>query len=86
MDTIAKLTAGNLRYREAVDRVRLLETAENGQHPCAIVVCCSDSRVIPEEIFSAGLGIFSSSAWRVMCWTGTSWGASNTQPPTSAAL
>ena len=56
MDTIAKLTAGNLRYRETVDRVRLLETAENGQHPCAIVVCCSDSRVIPEEIFSAGLG------------------------------
>lgn len=32
------------------------ETAENGQNPCAIVLACSDSRVMPESIFSAGLG------------------------------
>jgi len=31
-------------------------TALNGQHPYAIVVTCSDSRVIPESIFSAGIG------------------------------
>ena len=27
-----------------------------GQHPCALVITCSDSRVSPEEIFSLGLG------------------------------
>ena len=32
------------------------ETAENGQQPHSIVICCSDSRVVPESIFSAGLG------------------------------
>ena len=32
------------------------ETAENGQRPHSIVICCSDSRVVPESIFSAGLG------------------------------
>ncbi len=42
------LAAGNLELRE--------ETAVNGQHPYAIVICCSDSRVIPEEIFSASIG------------------------------
>ena len=31
-------------------------THENGQHPYAIIITCSDSRVIPESIFSAGLG------------------------------
>jgi carbonic anhydrase len=32
------------------------ETAENGQRPHSIVICCSDSRVVPESVFSAGLG------------------------------
>ena len=32
------------------------DTCENGQHPYAIVVTCSDSRVIPESIFAAGIG------------------------------
>ena len=27
-----------------------------GQHPFAVVVCCSDSRVAPELLFNAGLG------------------------------
>jgi carbonic anhydrase len=31
-------------------------TALNGQHTYAIVITCSDSRVIPESIFSAGIG------------------------------
>lgn len=29
---------------------------KNGQHPFAVVVACSDSRVAPELIFNAGLG------------------------------
>ncbi|MCR5213591.1 MAG: carbonic anhydrase [Eubacterium sp.] len=33
-----------------------LRTAKEGQHPYAIVITCSDSRVIPETIFSAGIG------------------------------
>ena len=31
-------------------------TARDGQHPYAIVITCSDSRVIPDAIFSAGIG------------------------------
>ena len=33
-----------------------MRTYLHGQHPYAIVVTCSDSRVIPESIFSAGIG------------------------------
>lgn len=40
---------------ELTDRVRL-RTAHEGQHPLAAVLCCADSRVPPEHIFSAGLG------------------------------
>ena len=31
-------------------------TSVNGQHPYAIVITCSDSRVIPDAIFSASIG------------------------------
>lgn len=31
-------------------------TAEHGQKPYAVIVSCADSRVIPECIFSAGIG------------------------------
>ena len=30
--------------------------SENGQQPYAIIITCSDSRVVPELIFSAGIG------------------------------
>ena len=57
-----RLIEGNRRYLEALrpegdvsPALRRL-TADEGQHPHAIVVCCSDSRVVPEHIFSAGLG------------------------------
>lgn len=33
-----------------------LSTVKNGQKPYAVIVGCSDSRVIPEYVFSAGLG------------------------------
>ena len=32
------------------------KTATEGQHPYAIVITCSDARVIPDAIFSAGIG------------------------------
>lgn len=32
------------------------KTYEEGQHPYAIVVCCADSRVVPEAMFMAGIG------------------------------
>ena len=34
----------------------LRDSLVNGQHPNLLVVCCSDSRVIPEEILSCSLG------------------------------
>ena len=56
MDIRTRLMEGNRRYRETADAARRMDTALNGQHPYAIVVCCSDSRVIPEEIFHAESG------------------------------
>ena len=35
---------------------RRLDTYKNGQKPYAVIVSCADSRVIPEGIFSAGIG------------------------------
>lgn len=59
---LEKLKEGNQRYLEAATnpgdispKIRQY-TRENGQSPYAIVVTCSDSRVIPEGIFSAGIG------------------------------
>lgn len=51
-----KFSLGNRYYLEAADPALRLKTAEHGQHPYAIVVCCSDSRVIPEQIFHAAIG------------------------------
>lgn len=58
IDIRERLLRGNRRWREAgaetADKRR--DTAQNGQRPYAIVIACSDSRVIPEQIFGAGLG------------------------------
>ncbi len=51
-----RLTEGNKAFLKTADKARLMDTAVNGQHPYAIVVCCSDSRVIPEQIFQASIG------------------------------
>ena len=53
-----RLDRGNLRWRQRQDETAALRlhTARNGQEPYAIVVACSDSRVIPEQLFDAGLG------------------------------
>lgn len=59
---LERLIEGNRRYLTLTQPVGDVSpalrrrTADEGQHPCAIVVCCSDSRVVPEHIFSAGLG------------------------------
>jgi len=39
-----------------VESVKRADLAKNGQAPSAVVVTCSDSRVIPEKIFSANPG------------------------------
>lgn len=39
-----------------ISEERRTDTAENGQFPYAVVITCSDSRVPPEHIFSAGIG------------------------------
>ena len=54
--SIDKLNTGNQRYLLTADGLLMEDTARNGQHPYAIVICCSDSRVIPEQIFSASIG------------------------------
>jgi carbonic anhydrase len=53
---IQRLTEGNRRYCLNSDREGREQTALHGQKPWAIVVACSDSRVIPEEIFDVSLG------------------------------
>ena len=50
-----RLEEGNARFTESADR-QLLERLACGQSPYACVVTCSDSRVPPEMIFSAGPG------------------------------
>ena len=61
-EVLEKLKNGNRQYIESgvnsgnvSERIRL-KTATDGQHPYAIIICCSDSRVLPESIFSAGIG------------------------------
>ena len=60
-EMIARLCEGNRRYLRGdtfgdTSAAARLDTADNGQHPHAIVIACSDSRVIPEAIFAAGIG------------------------------
>ncbi len=61
-EALEKLENGNKKYMEAVTAYGDISpqirknTYEHGQHPFAVIVTCSDSRVIPESIFSAGIG------------------------------
>lgn len=56
MNARERLIEGNRRYLAGGDEALRERLAKEGQRPYAIVVCCSDSRVIPERIFSADLG------------------------------
>ena len=53
-DGNARFVSGNLAPKNhyAEDRLKLSE----GQHPFAVVLCCSDSRVAPEILFDQQLG------------------------------
>ena len=59
--TLQKLTDGNRRYVAAKSvhpnqtAARRADVAE-GQHPFAVIVSCSDSRVPPEVVFDQGVG------------------------------
>lgn len=59
---VSKLKEGNLRYISAdksegdISPSIRLKTCAEGQTPYAIIITCSDSRVMPESIFSAGIG------------------------------
>lgn len=58
---LLKLSEGNNQFvmgksehpNQKQDRVKLLSA---GQHPFAVIVCCSDSRIPPEIVFDQGLG------------------------------
>ncbi|MEM3101666.1 MAG: carbonic anhydrase, partial [Candidatus Nitrosotenuis sp.] len=54
MEGNKRFVSGNLMQKDLGD-ARRKELAK-GQHPFAIVVTCSDSRVSPEIIFDQGLG------------------------------
>lgn len=58
---LAKLLAGNEKYLSGsitpnIDASLRTDLAANGQHPYAIVITCSDSRVPAELVFNSGLG------------------------------
>jgi carbonic anhydrase len=57
------LLLGNLDYIDAktnhhgdISHEKRMHLHNHGQNPYALVVCCSDSRVVPENIFMKGLG------------------------------
>ena len=59
---LEKLRRGNSAYLKSsecggdISPEKRLDTCENGQRPYAIIITCSDSRVIPECVFGAGIG------------------------------
>ena len=61
-EAVEKLKLGNEKYLQSrtssgdISPEARRETCENGQKPYAVIITCSDSRVIPESIFSAGIG------------------------------
>lgn len=56
----AKLVANNNKFLELLNvnttKKSVYNELVNGQHPYALIITCSDSRVIPEEIFNVGPG------------------------------
>lgn len=60
-EALDRLKKGNESYVNALSGIgdvspERRKKAVGGQQPYAIVITCSDSRVIPEAIFSAGIG------------------------------
>jgi carbonic anhydrase len=60
-DALSRLVQGNQRFVSGqaampdLSAARLKELTA-GQHPCAAVITCADSRVAPEHLFNAGPG------------------------------
>lgn len=50
----ARFVSGNLAPKDHYDEDR--QRLSQGQHPFAVVLCCSDSRVVPEILFDQKLG------------------------------
>lgn len=60
-DIWANLVEGNQRYmrdhpKHPHQSLKRIKELNSGQHPFAVIVSCSDSRVPPELIFDQGLG------------------------------
>lgn len=61
-NSLAKLEEGNKKFLSAnisegdISLALRMDTFLNGQKPYAVVISCSDSRVMPESIFSASIG------------------------------
>lgn len=62
VQALERLKSGNEKYLlsskadgDFSEKIRR-DTAQNGQFPYAIIITCSDSRVVPEAVFSAGIG------------------------------
>lgn len=61
-EALSRLQMGNKKYLASMQCIgdtspsQREKTLAEGQHPYAIIITCSDSRVIPESIFSAGIG------------------------------
>ena len=60
MDIEKRLIDGNksflLSLGKDAKKMSVVKELVNGQNPYALIITCSDSRVIPEEIFSCSLG------------------------------
>ena len=61
-DALEKLKEGNRKYITSefnssdISQSKRADALANGQSPYAIIITCSDSRVIPENIFMTGIG------------------------------
>lgn len=61
-EAVSRLQMGNKQYITSMQCIgdtsqrQREKTLAEGQRPYAVIVTCSDSRVIPEAIFSAGIG------------------------------
>ncbi len=61
MNETEKLLEGNKNFVNGTPKaenkcLKTLQRLANGQNPRAIILTCSDSRVVPEIIFDAGIG------------------------------
>ena len=60
MDIIKRLIDGNLKFcqgiAENLEKKQCFSELVKGQHPFAIIITCSDSRVVPEHIFDCREG------------------------------